>query len=67
MPLCFSRITYLSFGTEIARETKRKRQSLQLSKFLTDNNAHWPIDRFYIGYRTGAHDRIYSNKRPTSN
>ena len=50
MPLCFSRITYLFFGTEISRETKRKRQSLQPCNFLTDNNARWPIDRFYIGY-----------------
>ena len=50
MPLCFSRITYLSFGTESARETKRKRQSLQPCNFLTYNNARWPIDRFYIGY-----------------
>ena len=50
MPLCFSRITYLSIGTEIARETKRKRQSLQQCNFLTDNNARWPIDRFYKGY-----------------
>ena len=50
MPLCFSRITYLSFGTEIARETKRKRKSLQPCNFLTDNNARWPIDRFYKGY-----------------
>ena len=50
MPLCFSRITYLSFGTESARETRRKRQSLQPCNFLTYNNARWPIDRFYIGY-----------------
>ena len=51
MRLCFSRITYLSFGTdEIARKTERKRQSLQRCNFLTDNNVRWPIDRFYKGY-----------------
>ena len=54
MPLCFSRITYLSFGTEIARETKRQRQSLQPCNFLTDNNARWPIERFYKGYIVSA-------------
>ena len=54
MPLCFFRITYLSFGTEIARETKRKRKSLQPCNFLTDKNARWPIDRFYKGYIVSA-------------
>ena len=34
MPLCFFRIPYLSFGTELA---KRKRQSLQSCKFLNRN------------------------------
>ena len=50
MPLCFSCITDLSFGTEIARETKCKGQSLQQCKFLTDNNINNNIDQVYIGY-----------------
>ena len=49
MPLCFSRISYLSFDSEI---TKRKRHSLQPCKFLTDNNARWTIDEF-IGFLPG--------------
>ena len=47
MPLCFSCITDLSFGTEIARETKRKRQSLQQCKFLTDNNIRPSLYRLH--------------------
>ena len=44
MPLCFSSISYLYFGVEIA---KRKRHSLQPRRFLTANNARWTIDRVY--------------------
>ena len=46
MPLCFSGITYLSFGLKLRGKSNAiKRQSLQLWKFLTDNNARWTIDR----------------------
>ena len=46
MPLCFSRIAYLSFGLKLRGKSNAiKRQSLQLWKFLTDNNARWTIDR----------------------
>ena len=51
MPLCFSRITYLSFGLKLRGKSNAiKRQSLQLWKFLTDNNARWTIDRVNLGY-----------------
>ena len=47
MRLCFSCITDLSFGTQIARETKRKGQSLQQCKFLTDNNIRSSLYRLH--------------------
>ena len=52
MHLCFSCISYLSFGTEIARETKP-----QPSYILTKNNA---LDRFigYIVFPGRGHHKI---------
>ena len=44
LPLYFSRISYLSFGSEMA---KCSRQSLQPCKFLTGNNTRWTIDQVY--------------------
>ena len=46
MPLCFPRVSYLYFVIEIA---KRKLQSMhkQPSKFLTENNARWTVNRVY--------------------
>jgi len=44
MPLCFSHVSYLLFGIEIA---KRKLLSLQPCKFLTDNSMCWTIDGVY--------------------
>ena len=44
LPLYFSRISYSSFGSEMA---KCSRQSLQPCKFLTGNNTRWTIDQVY--------------------
>ena len=55
-PLCFSCITYLSFGTEIVRETKRKRQSVQPCIFLL-NRQHRALD-----YRSSLY-RLHRTRR----
>ena len=48
MPLCFTRMSYLSFGSELA---KRKRRSLQPCKFATNSNACLTIIRVdTVGY-----------------
>ena len=58
MLLCFSCITDLCFGTQIARETKRKGQSLQQCKFLTDNNIQSSLYTGYILFTRQGHQKI---------
>ena len=61
MPFRFSRILYLSFGNEIE---KRKRNSLQPCKFLTDHNSRSTIDRVYCFFaEQGGYYRSYDAEK----
>ena len=59
MPPCFTRMSYLSFGSELA---KSKRQSLQPCEFATNSNACWTIIRVdtvgYIVFAGQGHQTI---------
>ena len=60
MPVCFSLISYLSFGTE---NGKRNRQSLLPCKFLTDSKLCTGLLIKFVGYipvvfAGGGHQKI---------
>jgi len=58
MPLCFSLISYLSFVTEIG---KRKQQSLQPCKFLTESKLRAGLLIKFVGcivLAGGGHQKI---------